>query len=121
MSRPPLRSELNCALTFISDEPGYTVAFSVPLLRLASSLAKRRQSRSRKSPSVSDPPGNWCEILRFVGSAAKTARPGNIVTGKLASPARRLRRVVFIDPSRLFDQCTTHETARPARAHESAS
>src|SRR6187455_631247 len=27
------------------------------------SAAKRRQRRSRKSPSVAVPPGNWCEIF----------------------------------------------------------
>src|SRR5213593_3813746 len=92
MSSAPLRTALNWALTFISDDPGYTLAFSAPLLRLSSSFAKRTQRRWRKSPSVSEPPGNWCEI--FSGSAPKAKRDGSSSDGATARPvARRLRRV----------------------------
>src|SRR6266487_582228 len=45
-------------------------AVIAPLLRSWISVANRRQSRSRKSPSVAVPPGNWCEIFSAVPARA---------------------------------------------------
>src|SRR2546428_475810 len=45
-------------------------AVIAPLLRSWISAANRRQSRSRKSPSVAVPPGNWCEIFNAVPAGA---------------------------------------------------
>src|SRR5438132_12069273 len=63
MSSAPLRNAENWAFVFISDEPAYTDDFNAPPVRFSTSAAKRRHRRSRKSPSVSVPLGNWWEIL----------------------------------------------------------
>lgn len=59
----PLRTAKHCAFSFISDMPWQAFAHSAPLVRFLTLDAKRRRSRSRQSPPVSDPLGNWCGIL----------------------------------------------------------
>src|SRR6185369_12494959 len=92
MSSAPFRIAENWALVFISEEPGYTAAFSAPLLRFSMSAAKRRHRRSRKSPSLIVPPGNWCEIFS-VPACAREA-PASEASPAAPTVCSRSRRVM---------------------------
>src|SRR5260221_28987 len=60
---------------------------------LGISAANRRQSRSRKSPSVAVPPGNWCEIFSAVPA---WAIPNRSSAGAAIPRARACRLETFI-------------------------
>ena len=63
------------------------------LLRSLISVANCRQSRSRKSPSVAVPPGNWCEIFSAV---AARALPNRSSAGAAIPRARACRLDILI-------------------------
>src|SRR5260221_13923928 len=64
-----------------------------PLLPSWISAANRRQSRSRKSPSVAVPPGTWCEIFSAV---PEWAIPNRSSAGAAIPRARACRLETFI-------------------------
>src|SRR3954468_10522365 len=68
-----------------------------PLLRLATSAANMRQSRSRKSPLSMVPPGNWCEIFRVVAAWA-VPMPKRRMVGAASADAMIWRRVSMVYP-----------------------
>src|SRR5947209_18674489 len=63
-----------------------------PLLRLLTSAANMRQSRSRKSPLSMVPPGNWCEIFSVVAACA-VPMPKRRMEGAATAVAIKWRRV----------------------------
>src|SRR6478736_1105310 len=68
-----------------------------PLLRLATSAANMRQSRSRKSPLSMVPPGNWCEIFSVVAAWAVPV-PKRSTAGAAIADAMTWRRVSMVYP-----------------------
>src|SRR3954462_9768569 len=68
-----------------------------PLLRLLTSAANMRQSRSRKSPLSMVPPGNWCEIFSVVAAWAVPV-PKRRIAGAATADAMRWRRVSMVYP-----------------------
>jgi hypothetical protein len=53
-------------------------------------------SRSRKSPSFPELAGNWCAIFKVVEGAANAKLGGRASKGADASPAIKVRRLLFI-------------------------
>src|SRR5438034_11332067 len=71
-------------------------AVIAPLLRSWIRPANRRHSRSRKSPSVAVPPGNWCEIFSAVPARALPNRR----SAGTAIPTARATAPIILPPLR---------------------
>ena len=72
---------------------GLCLRLSAPLVRFSISAANIRHSRSRKSPSVIVPPGNWWDILKICAATALPNRDVAITAGAAKAPESTCRRL----------------------------